>query len=68
MTIKQDMQAEARKLAEAVRAAAVEFAKSTGMQADISINWVTFHAIESPANEVVVGAVRVDIGGMSVTA
>jgi hypothetical protein len=68
MTIKQDMECEARKLAEAVRDAAREFAAKTGMQASLSIDWVTFHSLNASCSESVVGAVRVELGGMTVSA
>lgn len=68
MTIKQDMEGEARKLATTVRDALAAFAKQTGMQADISVNWVTYQMLEEDASNIVVGEVRVDIGGMSVSA
>lgn len=68
MTIKRDMEAEARKLAETVRDAAREFATSTGMQATVSIDWVTFNSLNATCSETVVGAVRVELGGMTVSA
>ncbi|MGC3984818.1 MAG: hypothetical protein QM777_08870 [Pseudorhodoferax sp.] len=68
MTIKQDMEAEARKLAETVRDAAREFAAKTGMQANVSIEWVTFTRVGADCSETMVGAVTVDLGGMTVKA
>lgn len=68
MTIKHDMEVEARKLAETVRDAAREFATKTGMQATVSIDWVTFNSLNSAFSETVVGAVRVELGGMTVKA
>lgn len=68
MTIKQDMEAEARKLADGVREAARAFAAQTGMQADVSIEWVTFTCVGADCSETVVGAVTVELGGMTVKA
>lgn len=68
MTIKQDMEAKARKLAETVRNAARDFAAKTGMQANVSIDWVTFNSLSASCSETVVGSVRVELGGMTVSA
>lgn len=68
MTIKHDLEVEARKLAGAVRDAAREFAAKTGMQANVSIDWVSFQYVDSDCSQSVVGAVSVELGGMTVKA
>jgi hypothetical protein len=68
MTLKQDMVAEAEKLGATVRQALTEFAAKTGMQAEIGITWVTFQRLESAGTDTTVDHVRVDVGGMSVSA
>ncbi|KQP43926.1 hypothetical protein [Pseudorhodoferax sp. Leaf274] len=68
MTIKHDLEGEARKLADAVREAARAFTAQTGMQAGVSIEWVTFTRVEADCSETRVGAVTVELGGMTVKA
>ncbi|MGB3069812.1 MAG: hypothetical protein WBC18_14755 [Ottowia sp.] len=68
MTIKHDIEREAEKLGAVVRAAVEEFARETGMQASIDIEWVSMQMLQDPANTNQVGYVRVEVGGLSVEA
>ena len=68
MTIKQDLEGEARKLATAVRDALNEFSKQTGLQADINVDWVSVQQLDRAGSDNLVGDVRVDVGGLSVSA
>lgn len=67
MTIKREVEAKAQKLAEAVRGALNEFSKETGMQAGISVDWVTCQQLDQDAPDSLVGCVHVDVGGLSVS-
>lgn len=68
MTIKQDLEDEAGKLATAVRDALNEFSKQTGLQAGIHVDWVSVQQLDRAGNDYLVGDVRVVVGGLSVSA
>ncbi|MBH2008237.1 MAG: hypothetical protein I8H71_00920 [Xanthomonadaceae bacterium] len=68
MTIKRDLEDEAQRLAATVRVALSDFAAKTGMQADIGVTWVSAQQFDRAANACLVGEVRIDVGGLSVSA
>lgn len=68
MTIKQDLADEAQRLAATVRDALSDFAAKTGMRADIGVTWVSVQQLDRAANDCLVGEVRVEVGGLSVSA
>lgn len=57
--IKDQIDAEAKKAADAIRAALVEFNKATGLSASIDARWVEVSYMSEPANRVVLDGVSV---------
>lgn len=67
MTIKQDIEREAKKLGNAVRAATEEFVAATGMRPEISMGWVTIQQLQDSASDLSLGRVTIEVGGIEVT-
>lgn len=65
MTIKQDLTREAGQLGRTVRQALSDFAKETGMQAQLNIEWITAQQISEACPAQVVGRISVDVAGLT---
>ena len=66
MTIKQDLTREAEQLGRTVRQALSDFAKETGMQAHIDINWISAQQSMDVSPTNFVGLVTVRVAGLTV--
>lgn len=66
MTIKQDLTREAEQLGRTVRQALSDFAKETGMQAHIDINWISAQQSTDVSPTNFVGLVTVRVAGLTV--
>lgn len=66
--IKHEIQRSAEQLCRTVRQALADFSQETGMQANISIEWITAQSLNETRPEQFVGRIRVDVAGMSVEA
>ncbi len=66
--IKHEIQRSAEQLGRTVRQALADFSQETGMQANISIEWITSQSLNETRPEQLVGRIRVDVAGMSVDA
>lgn len=68
MTIKQDLTREAEQLGRTVRQALSDFAKETGMQAHMDIEWVTGQHLSESAPTSLVARVIVNVAGLAIEA
>ena len=68
MTIKQDITRGAEKLGRTVRQALSDFAKETGMQAHMDIEWITSQQISESAPTNMVVRVTVNVAGLAIEA
>lgn len=68
MTIKQDLTREAEQLGRTVRQALSDFAKETGMQAHMDIEWVASRHVSELSPQHHVARIVVNVGGVSVDA
>ena len=68
MTIKQNITREAEQLGRTVRQALSDFAKETGMQAHIAIEWIATQQLSESSPTQMVGRIRVEVAGLSVDA
>lgn len=68
MTLKQEIERVAGKLGAAVRSSAEEFARATGLRPDINVDWLVYQQVGEQASGLLVSAVRVEVGGLSVEA
>ena len=66
--IKHEIQRSAEQLGRTVRQALADFSQETGMQANISIEWITAQSLNETRPEQFVGRIRVEVAGMSVEA
>ena len=68
MTIKQDLTREAEQLGRTVRQALSDFAKETGMQVNIDIEWIASQQISESAPTSSVARVTVNVAGLAIEA
>jgi hypothetical protein len=68
MTIKQDLTREAEQLGRTVRRALSDFAKETGMQAHMDIEWIAGQSSGESTTTNMVARVVVNVAGLSVEA
>lgn len=68
MTIKQNLTREAEQLGRTIRQALSDFAKETGMQVNIDIEWAAAQQISDQSPAHLVGRVVVHVGGLTVEA
>lgn len=66
--IKHEIQRSAEQLGRTVRQALADFSQETGMQANISIEWMTAQSLNETRPEQFVGRIRVEVAGMLVDA
>ncbi len=66
MAIKQDIERAAAQVGATVRQALSDFAKETGMHAQVEIEWVETQTLRDAARVHVVGLVRIKVGGLAV--
>lgn len=68
MTLKQNIETEAAKAGAAIRAALQEFAEATGMQAQVSVDWIVVNHLSKASTDNRVGRVALEVGGLTVEA
>lgn len=68
MTVKQDIEREAKKLGASVREALSTFNKATGMRADLGITWVTYRNLEDVSDTSTLSRVDVSVPGLDIEA
>lgn len=68
MAIKVAIELKAVKVGAAVRAALQEFAQTTGMQANVKVDWVTANTLDKASPDHYVGRLVIEVGGLYVEA